>query len=218
VLEIPTPRWTTIQAHQLGVPPPDVVPETLQERAWSSPIWYTPNTEALKNAARSLTVADLRKQGAVPLTSEQIKALIVDKTIWFQNTVTGEKYEILYSRSGKNPSGKSAIPTEPGFITEKFADNQGQAQLRYVGRGFQEPSLVGDIAHSSYIGASNPYYINDGKIVTSLVGTPIEISVYRLGKKYLGARSNEFGYVNYQIIPAVEELSPLRTPFEKAFD
>ena len=36
VLEIPTPRWTTIQAAQLGIAPPDVVATTVQERAWSS--------------------------------------------------------------------------------------------------------------------------------------------------------------------------------------
>jgi hypothetical protein len=36
VLEIPTPRWTTIQAAQLGIAPPDVVAPTIQERAWSS--------------------------------------------------------------------------------------------------------------------------------------------------------------------------------------
>jgi hypothetical protein len=209
VLEIPTPRWTTIQAKQLGVAPTDVVPPTLQERAWSSPIWYTPSTEALKNAKRGLTVADLKTQGAVELTSDQIKALIVGKTTWLQNTVTGDRYEILYGRSGKNPSGEPATPVESGYVTEKFADNQGQFQLRYVGRNFQKPSLVGDPATASYLGTSSPYYINNGKIVTTLVGTPVEVTVYRVGDKYMGARSNEFGYVNYEIIPAVTELSPL---------
>ncbi|HVN32034.1 MAG TPA: DUF3604 domain-containing protein, partial [Thermoanaerobaculaceae bacterium] len=185
VLEIPTPRWTLIQAVKAGLPPPDVVPLTGQERAWTSPIWYTPSAEARKNAPAGMTVPDLQKKGAKALTDAQLKALVVGKAYWIRNNVTGEQFS-------------------QNFTAE------GQTTVFHVGKHALVPSNVGNLARDGYQGTTVPYKIEGGKLVTFLSQEPYSVVFYKLGDTYYGARSNEFGYANYEIIPYPQYvLNPL---------
>lgn len=185
VLEIPTPRWTTVQAVKLGVDIPDVVPAVVQERAWSSPIWYAAAADATASSD-AVTVASLEESGATALTDDDLTALIVDKAVWVRNNVTGAVMKVHYDKSGT-------------------------FDVNYVGSRALQPSLTGDLARDTHLELARPYTIANGQINTFVSSTPIGMKVYKTAgaqagntqkqhATYYGARSNEFGYANYEIL------------------
>ena len=176
VLEIPTPRWTLIQAVKAGLTPPDVVPLTGQERAWTSPIWYTPSVDARKGAPAGMTVTELKAKGATALGDAQLKALIVGKAFWVRNNVTGEQ-------------------ASENFTTE------GQTTVFHVGKYSNVPSGFGNVMRDGYQGTTTSYKIEGGKLITMVSQEPYSYTLYKLGDTYYAARNNEFGYANYEIIP-----------------
>ena len=178
VLEIPTPRWTTYDANHLGVPPPGNVPATIQDRAWTSPIWYTPAADMRAKAPHGPTVADLTQRGAARLDDTQLRELIVGKTVAVHNTVTDQRFEITYAAGGRR----------------MISSINGKAP---------DPEQMGDVMHPNSLGTAE-YEIRDDRIVTMVEGTPFEVTVYRAGDKLVAARTNEFGYANYE----VEGVSP----------
>jgi hypothetical protein len=53
VIEIPTPRWVLYDAFRFGVEIPEEAETTHQERAYTSPIWYTPLDGLVEQHVRS---------------------------------------------------------------------------------------------------------------------------------------------------------------------
>ena len=144
VLQIPTPRWTTYDAKKLGVPPPSFAPATVQERAWTSPIWYSPSEEEARRAEKKgMTVAELQSKGAVALDDAQLTALVVGKTFSVRNQVTGDRFEILYGKDGRR------------LITS-------------VNGKQPDAGAIGDVLHSGELGSPAQYEISGGRIITTI--------------------------------------------------
>ncbi len=132
-----------------------------------------------------MTVTDLKAKGATQLGDAQLKALIVGKAFWVRNNTNGEQFSIAYTA-------------------------EGQSNVWHIGRNVNTPSWVGNPVRDGYQGTTTPYKIEGGKVVTTISQDPFAVTIYKLGDTYYGARSNEFGYANYEIIPSPQfVLNPL---------
>lgn len=170
VIAIPVPRWSTIDAALLGQTPPSVVPLSVQERAWSSPIWYTPTAEARGAASPGVKVDDLTAGGASQLTSDELRAFIVGKTVHVRNLVTGQRFELVFGTNG-------------------------QRLVTSIDGKTPSPEVMGDLMFDQ----STAYEIADNRLITTLNRTPFETTVYRSGDRYLASKSDEFGFANYEV-------------------
>ena len=133
-----------------------------------------------------MTVADLKKKGATQLGDAQLKALIVGKAFWVRNNVTGEQFSVAYTNEGQGHrlARWQVAPTFRAAWATSYADG--------------------------YQGTTTPYKIEGGKVVTTISQDPFSVTIYKLGDTYYGARSNEFGYVNYEIIPSPQFVQSIR--------
>jgi hypothetical protein len=124
-----------------------------------------------------MTVTDLKSKGATQLGDAQLKALIVGKAFWVRNNATGEQFSIAYTA-------------------------EGNSNMWHISPSTTIPSYVGNPIRNGYQGVTTPYKIENGKVVTTISQDPFAVTIYKLGATYYGARSNEFGYANYEIIPS----------------
>ncbi len=139
-----------------------------------------------------MTVADLKQKGATALSAAELNELVVGKAFWVRNNVTAEQF------------------------SENFTD-EGQMTVFRIGLYADVPSGYGNVMRDGYQGTTSPYRIEGDKLITFVSQDPYSLTFYKLGTTYYAARSNEFGYANYEIIPppliAVNPLTEVSDQF-----
>ena len=182
VLEIPTPRHSVFDAVALGIDPEETnKPSIIQERAYSSPIWYTPDdaralpAEVLALAReKAPTVDEVLADGFAQMTGDEIGGLIGQMLI-LRNTVNGRTYEGRLLETGQRELAVAGGSSEGNSV-----------QGIYHGG---DPVLMGDAG----------YEIVGDTIVTSDGFRTITSKLYTDGETILAARDVDGGRVQFEV-------------------
>jgi hypothetical protein len=64
--------------------------------------------------------------------------------------------------------------------------------------------MDGEIADASHMAelmhtGTVQYSFSDGRLVTNIAGTPVNIAIYELDGSYVAVKDDEFGYANYDV-------------------
>jgi len=109
----------------------------------------------------------------------------VGKAFWVRNNTTNDTFSVSYTINGDSIAW-------------------------HIGRYTTLPSYVGNPLRDGYQGITSPYKIDGGKVTIKVAQDPYSMTVYKLGDTYYGARSSEFGYANYEMIPSPQfVLNPM---------
>ncbi|NEP12829.1 MAG: DUF3604 domain-containing protein [Symploca sp. SIO2C1] len=194
-LEIPAPRYSAYDYVRASVTDEDRatfdefgVPLSIQERAWSSPIWYTPSQEQLEQGeADALTVSD---PSLVPLTEAETLKLFASNRVKITNLNTGEVVDNIYGPLDIDQTGRW-LPI-------------GSTEAQYVATHIGEKLL--NAPKYAITGNQLSFNIEDGSEFVA--------ELFDRNGQILAARDDEVGYVNYQVDVLIDVFSEPCCPEE----
>lgn len=189
-LEVPSPRYSAYDYVDPSVTDDDRKmfltfgqPLEIQERAWSSPIWYTPTPEQLAEGdIGALTVGDA---SLVPLTEAQTFDLMVNNYVEIANLQTGDALTNFYGPLGSDNAGIWVPVLENASGGGSLIEDDPKAAALHVAENFSPTRIYG---------------IADNQVSFNLEdGSEFVAELFDQNGQVVAARDDEIGYVNYQV-------------------